>query len=93
MTATHGTGMQGQIDWHKAYRDILKEAARFECETGKAPNVLYIGVEEHLALAKQAGACTFTVCHKTGHMQWNGWRVIRVVEKNWLALGRYNGPT
>lgn len=91
MTATPGTGMQDQIDWHKTYRDILKEASRFESETGKAPNVLYIGVEEHLALAKQAGACTFTVCHKTGHMQWNGWRIIRVVEKNWMAIGRYDG--
>ena len=92
MTATQETGTHGPIDWQAEYMVLLKQCAEYEQRTGGKPNVLYVGVEEHLAMARQAGLCTFTVAHDTGHLQWNGWRVIRVVEKNWLELGRYNGP-
>ena len=91
MTATQETGTHGPIDWHAQCRVLLQQCAEYERRTGVQPNVLYVGVEEHLAMARQAGICTFTVAQDTGHLQWNGWRVIRVVEKSWLELGRYNG--
>ena len=72
------------------FRRAITLAAKFKCHNGFAPNVLYLGVEEHLELARESGPAMVCMCHKTGHFMMGGFRLIRVTEKNWLDVGRYD---
>ena len=76
-------------DWEELHSRVYRLAAEFAAVTGTSANVLYLGWEEHLALVRWASPATTSFCSSSGHTVLNGWRLIRVAEKNWLAVGRY----
>lgn len=76
-------------DWEELYSRVYRLAAEFDAVTGTSANVLYLGWEEHLALVRWASPAMTSFCSSSGHTMLNGWRLIRVAEKNWLAVGRY----
>lgn len=76
-------------DWEELRVRVYSLAAEFAAVTGTKANVLYLGWDEHLALARWASPATASFCNISGHTVFNGWRLIRVAEKNWLAVGRY----
>ena len=75
-------------------KSVFSRAARlaweYERRNGVAPNVVYLGVEEHIELAKETGPAMVYMCHKAGHFMMGGFRLIRVTEKHWLDVGRYD---
>lgn len=81
------------LNWEALQREVYRLADEFECRMGEPANVLYLGWEEHMALAKWVSPACTGLCSRSGHLLLNGWRVISVTEKNWLNVGRYNGPT
>ena len=76
-------------DWEEIQRKVYRLAAEFTSATGTVANVLYLGWDEHLALARWASPATVHLCNTSGHTIFNGWRLISVAEKSWLAVGRY----
>lgn len=76
-------------DWEVLSRRAYRLAADFESKTGAVANVLYLGWEEHMALARWASPAMASFCSTSGQIMINGWRVIRVAEKSWLDVGRY----
>lgn len=78
-------------DWEAIQRDVCKLADEFESRSGKRASVLYLGWDEHMALAKWVSPACTGLCPRSGHLLFNGWRVIRVAEKSWLDVGSYSG--
>lgn len=83
------TGTTAQPDWEVLHQRALRLAQAYEAVNPKRANVLYLGWEEHLALAKWVSKACTSLCSHSGQLIVNGWRVIRVAERNWLDVGRY----
>lgn len=79
------------LNWEEIRRGVFKLADEFESRSGKRASVLYLGWDEHMALAKWVSPACTGLCPLRGHLLFNGWRVIRVAEKSWLDVGSYSG--
>lgn len=83
------TGTTAQPDWEGLYQRALRLAREYEAVNLKSANVLYLGWEEHLTLARWVSKACTSLCKHSGQLMFNGWRVIRVAERNWFDVGRY----
>ena len=79
------------LNWEAIQSEVFKLAAEFESRSGKRASVLYLGWDEHMALAQWVSPACTGLCPRSGHLLFNGWRVIRVAEKSWLDVGSYSG--